>query len=50
VQKVDLTIAVSKFAHEELKRCCGINSEVVYDLVDSARFHPKVDGKSKENA
>jgi len=45
VRNADRVISVSRFAQDELKRYTGLESEVVRDLVDKERFHPKVDGK-----
>jgi len=44
VRNADHAVSVSKFAQEELKRNTGLDSKVIYDLVDGERFHPKLNG------
>ncbi|MEM3549512.1 MAG: glycosyltransferase family 4 protein [Candidatus Bathyarchaeia archaeon] len=45
VKNVDEAVAVSKYGQKELKEYTGLNSEVVYNKVDLARFHSGMDGK-----
>jgi 1,2-diacylglycerol 3-alpha-glucosyltransferase len=44
VSNVDRAVAVSKYAQKELKKYTGLDSEVVYNRVDLARFHLGIDG------
>lgn len=45
VRNVDRAVSVSKYGRKELKISTGLDSEVVYNKVDLARFHPEIDGR-----
>jgi glycosyltransferase involved in cell wall biosynthesis len=44
--KADAAISISRYLHEELKKDTGLNGEIVYPHIDTARFHPGIDGSS----
>jgi len=44
IRDADRAVSVSKYGQRELKRYVGIDSEVVYNKVDLAKFHPGMDG------
>ncbi|MFH1597605.1 MAG: glycosyltransferase family 4 protein [Patescibacteria group bacterium] len=46
VKKADQAISISRYLQGVLKEETGIDSQVVYDKVDTNRFHPGIDGGS----
>jgi 1,2-diacylglycerol 3-alpha-glucosyltransferase len=44
LRNVDRAVAVSKYGQRELKRYTGLDSEVIWNQVDSTKFHPGIDG------
>jgi 1,2-diacylglycerol 3-alpha-glucosyltransferase len=43
-KKADSAISTSKYSQEALKKQTGLESEVIYDKIDSNRFHKGLDG------
>lgn len=44
IRNADRLVSVSKFAQAKLKEYTGLDSEVIYNKVDSAKFHKGIDG------
>jgi glycosyltransferase involved in cell wall biosynthesis len=42
--KADAAVSISLYLQEQLKKDTGLTSEVIYPRIDTARFHPGIDG------
>lgn len=43
-KKADGAISISMFSRSTLLKTSGLNSEIIYDEIDTERFHPGLDG------
>lgn len=44
IKKADGAISVSQYSRQVLKQEVGLDSEVVYNKIDTQRFHPRING------
>lgn len=44
IRRADAAISISQFSRRQLRKEAGIDSEVVYNRIDTSRFHPGIDG------
>lgn len=45
-RRADSAISISNYLRDELKKDTGLDSEVVYPVIDMQRFHPGIDGST----
>lgn len=45
IKKADRAISISEFSSNQLRNETGLESEIIYDIIDTRRFHKGIDGK-----
>jgi len=45
-KKADGAISISRYSHDSLLNETGLDSEVIYNEIDTQRFHPGIDGNT----